>query len=112
MREVDKIERNKEVGPSAGVLVAVKDNICSADMQTTPGSRVSERYRLPFNATTMRKLRESGSIIVGKTNLDEFGIGSTTEASPCQNKSLVDKVSVDKRRKIRVSKMVGLAKGK
>ncbi|XP_058216719.1 glutamyl-tRNA(Gln) amidotransferase subunit A, chloroplastic/mitochondrial-like [Rhododendron vialii] len=83
-----KIERNEEVGPSAGVVVAVKDNICMTDMQTTARSRVLEGYQPPFDATAMRKLRGSGSIIVGKTNLDELGIGSTTETSAYQAKGV------------------------
>ncbi|KAF7141156.1 hypothetical protein RHSIM_Rhsim06G0124000 [Rhododendron simsii] len=83
--EIDrKIERNEALGPLAGILVAVKDNICTADMPTTAGSRVLEGYRPPFDATAVRKLRESGAIIVGKTNLDEFGMGSTTEGSAYQ----------------------------
>ncbi|KAK3042413.1 hypothetical protein RJ639_000137 [Escallonia herrerae] len=83
--EIDrKIERNEEVGPLAGVFVGVKDNICTADMPSTAGSRILEGYRPPFDATAVRKLRESGAIVVGKTNLDEFGMGSTTEGSAYQ----------------------------
>lgn len=88
--EIDrKIERNEEVGPLAGVMVAVKDNICTVDMPTTAGSRVLEGYRPPFDATAVRKLRESGAILVGKTNLDEFGMGSTTEGSAYQVRGFV-----------------------
>ncbi|KAJ9554016.1 hypothetical protein OSB04_018061 [Centaurea solstitialis] len=79
-----KIDRNEDVGPLAGVLVAVKDNICTADMPSTAGSKILENYRPPFDATAVRKLKESGAIIVGKTNLDEFGMGSTTEGSAYQ----------------------------
>ncbi|XP_052178897.1 glutamyl-tRNA(Gln) amidotransferase subunit A, chloroplastic/mitochondrial [Diospyros lotus] len=83
--EIDRrIQRNEELGPLAGVLVAVKDNICTADMPSTAGSRILEGYRPPFDATAVRKLRESGAIIVGKTNLDEFGMGSSTEGSAYQ----------------------------
>ncbi|KAJ8429713.1 hypothetical protein Cgig2_013785 [Carnegiea gigantea] len=83
--EVDrKIERNEEVGLLAGVLVGVKDNICTADMPSTAGSRVLEGYKPPFDATAVRKVRELGGILVGKTNLDEFGMGSTTEGSAFQ----------------------------
>ncbi|XP_073124300.1 glutamyl-tRNA(Gln) amidotransferase subunit A, chloroplastic/mitochondrial isoform X2 [Henckelia pumila] len=80
----DKIRNNDEVGPLAGVLVGVKDNICTSDMPSTAGSRILENYRPPFDATAVKKLRESGAIIVGKTNLDEFGMGSTTEGSAYQ----------------------------
>ncbi|KAH9610182.1 hypothetical protein KSS87_019962 [Heliosperma pusillum] len=83
--DVDRrIQRGEEVGPLAGVLVGVKDNICTADMDTTAGSRVLEGYRPPFDATAVRKVKELGAILVGKTNLDEFGMGSTTESSAFQ----------------------------
>ncbi|KAI6673188.1 hypothetical protein NL676_001094 [Syzygium grande] len=77
----DRIGRGEDVGPLAGVLVGVKDNICTADMPSTGGSRILEDYRPPFDATAVRKVRELGGIVVGKTNLDEFGMGSTTEGS-------------------------------
>ncbi|KAK6142263.1 hypothetical protein DH2020_022611 [Rehmannia glutinosa] len=80
----NKIKNNEEVGPLAGVLVGVKDNICTYDMPSTAGSRLLENYRPPFDATVVRKLRERGAIVVGKTNLDEFGMGSTTEGSAYQ----------------------------
>lgn len=83
--EIDRrIQRNEELGPLAGVLVAVKDNICTADMPSTAGSRILDGYQPPFDATAVRKLKESGAIVVGKTNLDEFGMGSTTEGSAYQ----------------------------
>ncbi|KAL3509000.1 hypothetical protein ACH5RR_028401 [Cinchona calisaya] len=83
--EIDRrIQNNEEVGPLAGVLVGVKDNICTSDMPSTAGSKILENYRPPYDATAVKKLRENGAIIVGKTNLDEFGMGSTTEASAYQ----------------------------
>ncbi|XP_035539465.1 glutamyl-tRNA(Gln) amidotransferase subunit A, chloroplastic/mitochondrial isoform X2 [Juglans regia] len=78
------IASSEELGPLAGVLVAVKDNICTADMPSTGGSRVLEGYLPPFDATAVRKIKDLGGIVVGKTNLDEFGMGSTTEASAFQ----------------------------
>ncbi|XP_050380965.1 glutamyl-tRNA(Gln) amidotransferase subunit A, chloroplastic/mitochondrial [Argentina anserina] len=80
----DKLRRNEELGPLAGVLVAVKDNICTADMPSTAGSRVLEGYTPPYDATAVRKIKELGGIVVGKTNMDEFGMGSTTEGSAFQ----------------------------
>lgn len=83
--EIDrKIEQNEELGPLAGVPIAVKDNICTADMPSTGGSRILEGYRPAVDATAVRRLRECGGIVIGKTNLDEFGMGSTTEASGFQ----------------------------
>ncbi|XP_045824804.1 glutamyl-tRNA(Gln) amidotransferase subunit A, chloroplastic/mitochondrial [Trifolium pratense] len=79
-----RIAAGKDVGPLAGVLVAVKDNICTADMPSTGGSRILQNYRPPFDATAVKKLKELGGIVVGKTNMDEFGMGSTTEASAFQ----------------------------
>ncbi|KAJ9686041.1 hypothetical protein PVL29_015093 [Vitis rotundifolia] len=83
--EIDgKIARNEELGPLAGVFVGVKDNICTADMPSTGGSRILENYRPPFDATAVKRVKDCGGIVVGKTNLDEFGMGSTTEGSAFQ----------------------------
>ena len=65
----------------AGVPVAVKDNICTRDLPTTCASRLLEGYMSPFEATAVRRIREAGGRIVGKTNLDEFSMGSSTENS-------------------------------
>lgn len=72
------------MGPLAGVLVGVKDNICTAGMPSTGGSRILDGYRPPFDATAVKRVKQLGGIVVGKTNLDEFGMGSSTEGSAFQ----------------------------
>ncbi|EEH43947.2 aspartyl/glutamyl-tRNA(Asn/Gln) amidotransferase, A subunit [Paracoccidioides brasiliensis Pb18] len=69
-------ERGTVKSPLDGKLVAVKDNICTRDMPTTCASRILETYTSPFNATVVESLERAGAIVAGKTNLDEFGMGS------------------------------------
>src|ERR687887_854033 len=64
-----------------GMPVAVKDNICTLEFTTTCGSRILEGYRSPYEATAVEKLRAAGAFIAGKTNCDEFAMGSSTEHS-------------------------------
>jgi aspartyl-tRNA(Asn)/glutamyl-tRNA(Gln) amidotransferase subunit A len=77
-----EVRRNdRDPGPLLGVPVAVKDNIATLTLPTTCGSRILEGYVSPFEATAVAKLRHAGAVVVAKTNMDEFGMGSSTEFS-------------------------------
>ncbi|HEX5133678.1 MAG TPA: Asp-tRNA(Asn)/Glu-tRNA(Gln) amidotransferase subunit GatA [Candidatus Krumholzibacteria bacterium] len=67
--------------PLGGVPVAIKDNICIAGMPTTCASRILGAYRPPYTATAVTRLLDAGAVVIGKTNLDEFAMGSSTENS-------------------------------
>jgi aspartyl-tRNA(Asn)/glutamyl-tRNA(Gln) amidotransferase subunit A len=75
----DRIAAGQEVGPLAGVPIAMKDNIVTTLGTSTCGSRMLEGYRSPFTATAAQRLLDADAIILGRTNCDEFGMGSSTE---------------------------------
>jgi aspartyl-tRNA(Asn)/glutamyl-tRNA(Gln) amidotransferase subunit A len=81
----DSIDKRRNAGetlpPTAGLPVAVKDVLCTSDMPTTSGSRILEGWVPPYDATVVRKYLEAGMVALGKTNMDEFAMGSSTEHS-------------------------------
>lgn len=77
----DRRAAGDELGPLAGVPVAVKDVLTTKGVPTTVGSKILEGWRPPYDSTIVRRLREAGTVLLGKTNMDEFAMGSSTEYS-------------------------------
>ena len=80
-RVQQEIEAGKLTGPLAGVPVAIKDNMCTEGVLTTCSSKILSNFKPGFSSEAVLNLEKAGAVILGKTNMDEFAMGSTTETS-------------------------------